>query len=493
MHRRTPFHVGVSTYSFFGQNPVSPAYISSSATIAARGTGVTINDGLAAGLAVRVFSGSVNIGPNGVRAYGQPQTTLALDLAVPPNAGAGPRHLLFSTPGELYVLPAGLNLAERQPPSIASIAANADNSVTVTGTNFTPDSRVFFDGAPAQVRIPFVGNDQFGGLTVMPPPGTANQHATVTVFGADGQNSMFLQSPSPVTYTYGATDPPSVTLSVSSVPAGASAMVDVNATNTRFVDGLTSLGFGSSDVTVRRIWVLSPTRILANITVSRNAAPGGYSVSVISGFQVASVPLGFQILPANPRAPGVSLPLLHAVNGQASIYPGAPASLYGTDLIGQGNATVTLNDQPVQAFFASPNQINFVVPPGIPLGPAILKVHNGQEAAPPVVVQIDPAPPAIVALASAAGGALDFSQQPRPGDTVSMIVSGLDPSVAASANRLKVTLGASEAQIVSVALVPAQPGNVRIQFTVPVDVAGPQPLTVSLDGIASAPFLVMVR
>jgi uncharacterized protein (TIGR03437 family) len=485
---------GISTYTFFGENPVSPAYLSSSGTIAARGMGITNAEGAVPSLTARVLGSSVSLAPNGIRAYAQPQTALALDLVLAPNAGAGPRHLLFSTPGDLYVLPAGLHVAARQPPAISSIATNPDGSVTIAGVNLGPDSRVFFDGLPAQVRVPFAGDDQAGALTVSPPPGTAGQRATVMVFAADGQNSAFLQSQSPFTYTYETGDAPSISLSLSAIPAGSSAMVDVNAPNARFLDGQPTIGFGSSDIAVHRVWVVSPTRLVANVTVSPHATPGAYSVSLMSGFQVLSVPFGFQTLPANPRLPLVALPLLNAITGQTLLYPGAAASLYGVNLVApERGGTVTLNDQPVQVFFASANQINFLVPGGISLGPAILKVHNGLEAATPVLVHIDAAPPVILSVTSGTGAALEAAQPPRAGDTLNMIVSGLDPAIVSAPHRLKITVGTFEAQVANLAFVPGQPGNMRIQFAIPPEIAGAQPLTLFLDGVGSAPVLVPIR
>ena len=57
--------------------------------------------------------------------------------------------------------------------------------------------------------------------------------------------------------------------------------------NTRFADGQTIVGFGSSDILVRRVWVLSPTRLLANVSVAPTAPPfTNTQVSILTGFQM---------------------------------------------------------------------------------------------------------------------------------------------------------------------------------------------------------------
>src|ERR1039457_5878385 len=60
-------------------------------------------------------------------------------------------------------------------------------------------------------------------------------------------------------------------LPISQLPQGMSAMVTITTSTMQFVDGLTTLGFGSGDVAVRRLWVRSPTLAIANITVSPSA------------------------------------------------------------------------------------------------------------------------------------------------------------------------------------------------------------------------------
>jgi hypothetical protein len=116
-----------------------------------------------------------------------------------------------------------------------------------------------------------------------------------------------------------------------------------------FASGLTSVGFGSSDVLVRRLWVLSPTHVLVNVQVAPNAQLGPSSASVISGFQVFSQPAAFQITPGDPNMPVVEPTLVNAIWLPSGAFPGSIVSLFGSNLAApnQGGATtiLTINDR----------------------------------------------------------------------------------------------------------------------------------------------------
>ena len=60
----------------------------------------------------------------------------------------------------------------------------------------------------------------------------------------------------------------------------------------------------------------------------------------------------------------------------------------------------------------------------MPIGPAVMTFSNGAVQAYSIILQIDPSPPAIVSVLSAAGVPLDVAQPPAPGDTITLVVSG---------------------------------------------------------------------
>ncbi|MDQ6666008.1 MAG: IPT/TIG domain-containing protein, partial [Acidobacteriota bacterium] len=385
----------VSTYSYFNQNTIAvkPGYLDltqGGGTLVAQGTGFGVNGRSTPGLNVQILGGSAYL-PNGIRPYtADGNTYLALDVRVALGVTPGPQHLIFSQPDYVYVLPSGLNLVQKQPPAVSSVASNGDGTVTVTGTNFASDSQIYFDGLPASISTMDIAN---GRAVVTPPPGASGQHSAVTVFNTDGQNSLFLQVNAPPSFIYDSTGPQSIVLNPSSLPAGSEAVIDIAGVNTRFAAGQAIAGFGSDDVFVRRVFVLSPTHLLVDVSIAPNAAQVSTEASVISGFQVTSLPLGFQISAPNLGVPSAIPVLVNAATGQGPAGPGAVVSLAGQNLLA-GNGlipSVTLNDQTVVVSFVSTNQINFQIPAGFPVGPALLKVNNGANVSLPVAVNIDPA------------------------------------------------------------------------------------------------------
>jgi uncharacterized protein (TIGR03437 family) len=490
----------VSTYSYFGQaqNAVHPAYVNltaGSATIAAAGIGLGTNGHVAAGLGASVI-GSAIIPAGGVRGYGTTPTYLALDLKFALGASSGPQHFVFTQGNNLYVLPAALKLVNSDPPSISSVDPDGNGNVVVTGSNFASDSQVYFDGLPAATSVADSSH-----ATAIPPPGVNGQTAVITVFNSDGQNSTF-PGPTPVpTYTYpsAATAPaaPKVTFSPNTLPAGARALIDITGTNITFANGLTSVGFGSSDVLVRRLWVLSPTHVLVNVQVAPNAQLGPSSASVISGFQVFSQPAAFQITPGDPNMPVVEPTLVNAIWLPSGAFPGSIVSLFGSNLAApnQGGATtiLTINDQPVKILYASPIQINLVIPASLKPGPAILRLNNGTTQAYPVAVSIDPVPPSIASVQDLSNSKLGPNNAAQPGDVLNVLVSGLaDPGSAIAPGRVHVKVGGLDTPAGSV--MPANGSAYTVQFKLDASVAtGAQvPLTISIDGKTSLPVYIPI-
>jgi Matrixin/Carboxypeptidase regulatory-like domain/IPT/TIG domain len=424
--------------------------------------------------------------------YGQ--RALALYFGMPPFAGTGPRHLVLNFGNDIYVLPQAINLVKKPAPIVTAARTNADGSVTVTGSNFGADSRVFFDGIQAVVQAPFSGGDIQGSVVVLPPPGNGGQTAQITVYNGDSQNSTFNQA-APPTYSYPSSPSPQLSRSsVNSLTAGSTAVVDFSTQNTAFVTGQVVAGFGTNDVTVQRVWVLSPTHILANISVAANANLGSSELSVVSGFEVMAQPGAFQILPAN-----LNLPVIAAVtNGSATqqtVYPGVYATIYGVNLASQpAGVQITLNDQPValQPNGVLPTQINFFIPANFPTGVAILKLFNGSLAANPIAVEIDVPPPTVLAATNVSGVPYDAVHFASAQDVVDVYVSALDPGVIANTARVQVTINGQQMPIQSVTQAPN--GQSLITFVLNQSFGGvPVNLAVVVDGSSSTPLLVTVR
>jgi hypothetical protein len=406
--------------------------------------------------------------------------------------GTGPRHLVFNFGTDVYVVPDGVVFVSQGPPYIASVTPNGDGTVTVSGGNFGPDSRVFFDGlhahataAPAQTSI-----------TVTPPAGVSGHVSTVTVFNSDGQNSMqFYDQPddAPVFQYPAAPAPQIVSVTPSALPAGNSgapylAAVAIAAQNTSFVDGQVSVGAGSSDATVDRVWVLDPTHLIANVTVASGAAIGLAEVSVISGFQVMTS--GFATLPAD-----ATLPLVFGILGAGSylptVYPGGYGSVYGMNLQDGAAPTAALNGTPITVqFFPAANQANFMVPAGFPTGPATMNLSNGAGSV-AIVVPIGNPPPVIQGLSNSQGP-VDATHPANVGDVLSVFVSGIDPTSVPAPGRIGVSVSGLSMTVLGAASAPN--AQTQIQFVLGQSFGGsPVPVAVSLDSSPSNPYTIAAR
>jgi uncharacterized protein (TIGR03437 family) len=433
-----------------------------------------------------------------LRSYTDDRTgrrALALYWGMPPFAGTGPRHLVLNYGSDIFVLPQAVNLVKRPAPGTPSVRTNGDGSITVSGTNFGADSVVYFDGIQAVRPNAFVGNDVQGSLTVLPPAGTSGQVAQIIVYNGDGQNSTFGSLNSPPTYTYPSAGPPQIQrVSLNSLPAGATGVVDITTQNTAFLDGQVTLGFGTDDITVQRVWVLSPTHLEANITVAANAITGSSEVSLISGFTVLSQPDAFQVLPRNASLPVIT-GVANANTAQQTIYPGVFTAIYGVNLASSPSGVqVTLGDQTMtlQPNAVLPGQVNFFIPANFPTGPAILRLNNGSGAANPIAVQIDVPPPTIQSVTNVSGVAYDASHPAFSQDVVNVYVSSLDQSVLGSLSRLQVTINGQSMPVQSVT--PAANGQTQITFVLTQGFGGaPVNLAVVVDGSSSAPDPITVR
>jgi hypothetical protein len=217
-------------------------------------------------------------------------------------AGNGPKHLLFATANDLYVLPAAFSVVSSAPPSITSVTPSSDAEgnrvVLIAGSGFFPNANtsttVLFDGQPGAIE----GTAKNGQLIVAPPPAQSGYSATVVALNSDGQSSLFIQ-PTPPTFIYGggatptAAVVPSLRVKPSILVAGNATTVDVVGANTNFVAGQTIVGFGTSDVVVSQVTVLSPTHLSVQVTPNVTVATSG--INVTTGLGVISQALGNQI------------------------------------------------------------------------------------------------------------------------------------------------------------------------------------------------------
>lgn len=434
-------------YGYFNNQTtgVTPADINmngNASTVDVAASIVTAANGQAPGLSAQVIGGSIAI--NQVYPYtANGYTYYGMQIAFVLGGQPGPQHIVFNTPGYTYVLPAAINLTRSGPPTVTTVNNTSDGSgaVTITGTNLASDTLLYFDGLPSSIRSI---DPNAGTAVVVPPPGINNQQAVLTAYNSDGQNSQLVQSSSPVTYSWGTSATPVITsIAPSSLPAGAEASIDITGSGFTFTPGLTSVGFGSSDVLVQSVFVLSPNHLQVNVRVSPNAALVSSDVSVIAGFQLATAPAGFRIAPRLPGLPTPIPALTNALPGLTGAYPGATVSLYGVNLAAVPTLpVVTVGGQPVSVLYASSSQLNLQLPSSLTPGPAILTLNTGSVAAFPITVNIDTLPAGINAVQNQNGVYIDATHAARQGDQLIVTLSNFAPQGAnIDPGRVQVSVG----------------------------------------------------
>jgi hypothetical protein len=300
----SPSISSVRTYGYIQKTYVigAPLLVSETTTIAAAGAGlVQPDDSPAPGLTVGLLGSAAKI--SDLRPYPppNPNSYIAVDVSVSSLTGPGPKHLLFETPGGLYVLPAGFSVVDAPPPIISSVAPSGNGiaAVAITGQQFTPSTQVLFDGQPAAIQ-----SQTSDSLVVTPPAAPTGYTAAIAVFNADGQSSLLLNPTAP-TYTYVSGTPaavganPSVTVSPSVIPAGGSVTLEVQGVDTNFTQGVTTVGFGTSDVQVTEVTVLNATHLTAVLSPAVTVA--STAITITTGLEVISQALGSEIVAANSQ------------------------------------------------------------------------------------------------------------------------------------------------------------------------------------------------
>jgi hypothetical protein len=343
----------VTTFSYINNvTPVKPGYLDGDGTLVAVGSGLVTNGGGAApGLNVSFLGGAPGLLPNGgLQAYSG-----SIAIYLQPFSGTGPRAVVFSLPTDIYVLPAGLNMVETLPPFISSVTpgveSNGSLSLAIGGTMLSPGTEFYLDGVPA----PTLRFDGSGRAVVALAPGIAGLHPVISAFNPDGQNSMFLQSGAPMTFTYGSGGPGPVSFTPNVLQAGTTTTVEIDGTAGDFVDGMTMFGVGSSDVLVQQVTVVSPNKMLAVVSVAPTAAAASGEGTVATGFRVISQPGAFQILGTNAKASAI-LGILNVLGPNntaiSSSQPARPGNVLGVVVQGLASAGAAPDPKQVQVSIA---------------------------------------------------------------------------------------------------------------------------------------------
>jgi hypothetical protein len=439
--RPSPTIYSMETYGYQGAIPVAsppfPGEKRQYLVFHAPGTTVNNDSEIAPGLDVSVIGDAAYVEAGTLRYY--TQGFLLMIVATGKADHSNPVALAVRRDGELYILPAAFTVEPGGPPSISAMSTPTtdDGSLraVLTGKNLSAQTKVLFNGAPGAVLT--VADD--GSLVVAPPPAPSAQTAVVEAVNPDGQTSLQALDPANLPlFSYPVRDDASIQVLSAAFTSGTDAMVSIHGVNTHFGVGQTSVGFGSSDITVRKLWVVDATHLLLNVTVSAAAPAQPVSVTVTTGLELVTLANGISVTGSVPHQVSLRVPIRNAVTGLAGVPAGGTVTIPTTGLPAQRDGwTLTMNGENVDFTADDKGVITATVPGDLALGPQIVQLNTPDAiSAPPVLVQIDPPPPLILsvldhALANGAGAEVTFLTPAKAGDSITLTVQGLagDPDV----------------------------------------------------------------
>ncbi|MBZ5605531.1 MAG: matrixin family metalloprotease [Acidobacteriia bacterium] len=409
---------------------------------------------------------------------------------------ATPVALAISVNNDLYVLPNSLSVVPSGLPTITNVSGTTDaqgnSTVNITGANLGSSTRILFDGAQATSQT--INAD--GSLTVVAPPASAGYRAAVEALTSDGQtSSLALGSAAPPAFTYGGPAFPSISVNPSTVTAGTDTMIDIIGNNTNFVSGQTVVGFGSSDILVKKVWVVSPGWLRMNISINAAAPPTATTVSVASGLQLASLSTAFQIAPAVAGQITMRTPILNHATHQAGIPQGGVAEINVDGLTASlAGWTLLIGNQPVAITAGDPGQILAALPFGMVPGPVVVQLNSPNGAVvPPVLLQVDAPAPNILSAVTGFGTPIDASHPVQAGSTITVLAGGiLDPfGNLPAASTAAVNFGAGDQTVLSVGVTG---GTTAIQVAVPQNLpSGAAQITLRVDTRISTPYTIYIQ
>jgi hypothetical protein len=343
-----------------------------------------------------------------------------------------PVALAFTVNSDLYVLPAAFFVVPSGPPTLTNLRpstdVNGNGLLTVSGSSLSTATTFVFDGTPAVS----VANPD-GSFTLSAPPAPGPYSSSIEALNPDGQTSgQAIPLGEPPQYSYNYANPATIQLSSSQVTAGTDTMIQINGFNTNF-NSQTTVGFGTSDIVVKQVFVTPPNLLWVNISVNPlAAAPTSTSVTVTTGLQIATLTLGMQIVAPNAGQITMHAPITNAQTGLAGVPAGGTAVINVNNNFPQNLTGWLLTIGGQQATLGYSNgQLQALVPSGLGYGAQLVQLISPTGASiPPIAMKIDAQPPSINSVLSASGAPITAGTQVRPGDVLTVSLIGLaDPTI----------------------------------------------------------------
>lgn len=495
-----------TTYSYFTNpatnsgNYVRPAFITPQVVnpgFIASGYGfVTADSKPVAGLRSTILGGSPAI--NNVRGF--QNQYIVFDLFLSGFLSEGERHMVLENGAETYVLPSAIQVATRRAPEVINVnwiapAADGTRLAQITATGINNRTRVLVDGELAPVR----NFDQAAGTLQIAVPTAASGHvARIVLLNADGQSSLFLRPDAPAQLPFTESEASTFSITPNTINPGTETVYEINSPGARFQSGRVTVGFGSSDIQVRALTVLSPTKLLVSVVATPQAPSSSYTVTVQSGLNHMQLRNGLSVQNLSVAFGRPSLqpdPRWTTEAGSPFVMPGSNALVLVAGLNSSNpRVTATLNDSPVTVLSAASGRVLLQIPAAVNPGWAQLKLNVEGETVNSVLVLITGAAPTIQRLEGSDQFNIDTIRPAIPGDQI--LVTFTDPSQSTDstlrANEVSLALG--ETPIYTLRVERIATGVFQASITLPRGTPdGTQSLSVVVNGRTSAPFNIAVR
>jgi urease gamma subunit len=284
------------------ENP-APTLSSIAPVIGSRGSTLSVTltgSNFSSGLSQVSFGADIQVNSTSVT----DPTQIVVNITIPMSSTTGARNVVVThaAPGGGIATLTGAFSVVNPTPTITGISPTGGErgsvlSVTITGSQFISGVTTVSFGADVTVSSVVVRSpaEIQANITVSPTASLGARTVTVTN-PAPGGGSASLSS----AFTVG--NPVPTIVSITPVSAGRGSMLNVTVIGTQFISGVTSLSFGTPDVSISNIVVKSVTELQASVSISAtaslgtrsvtvtNASPGGGLAALTNAFTVSSSP-----------------------------------------------------------------------------------------------------------------------------------------------------------------------------------------------------------
>lgn len=414
----------VQTYRFFGQQAVKPAFMKAGeelASVVLFGFGLSTASGPVTGLSASLLNAPETLLAPGAFAYAPAPSYLQMNLSAPADVAPGVRHMLFRLNGETHVAPGAYRVTKAGPPEVTGVETEAAGTVAVRGKGVERAERVMFDGAAGVIR-----EREEGLLRVEAPAGVDGHAARVSVFDGEGQSSAMLDGGTSHVHVFARPEAPAVRMETVYLPSGVETVVEITGTGTQWKQA-PKLGFGTSDVAVKRVWRLAADRALAEVVVSPAAAAGALTLTAVNGLSMGVVENALNIYPAGVQKPF----LVMSAMADVPVYAGNSVRLPVGNLTSPlyvSTTQVTIGGQAAMVLETNGTAVTVLVPAGLAAGVAKVEMRVQGEAILPGAIVVSPpppAPPVITAVQTLMGMMLQGGSGVGPGEMFQLLVTGL--------------------------------------------------------------------